>query len=215
MHGVARERTVRRGYGYLMLSAHHAPAEVVGGPGRSNDAGRDDLVLLRAAARIPFDMPYTLYHVGVLIGETDFEGDGNPRNPRHLAGIFRPTSYGRRIMPQLSGILTAGADLKDELIERGLSEEGMSSGDVTDLLETSAAGRRVIDIGRTLSEVELRDPQGKTLEFTSIGFMDMAELARLTRRLECEPDVDLEALPEGAPEFIVSATLRAETSPSD
>ena len=160
-------------------------------------------------------MPYVLYHVGVLIGETDFEGDERAPNRRHLAGVFRPTAYGRRIMPQLSGILTAGADLKDEIIERGLSEEDMESDDVTDLLETSAAGRRVIDIGRTLSEVELRDPEGKPLEFTSIGFMDMAELARLMRRLECESDVDLETLPEGAPEFIVSAALRGDRSLAD
>jgi hypothetical protein len=111
-------------------------------------------------------------------------------------------------MPQLSGIMTAGADLKDELTARGVSEDEMDRDDVIDLLETSDPGRRVMDIGRTLSEVELRDPSGAQLEFASIAFVDMHELSKLSRRLGCEPDVDLEALPPDAPEFIVSATLQ-------
>jgi hypothetical protein len=39
---------------------------------QSKDVGRRDLVLVREAAVIFSAMPYTLYHVGVLIGETDF-----------------------------------------------------------------------------------------------------------------------------------------------
>jgi hypothetical protein len=151
-------------------------------------------------------MPYTLLHCGVFIGETDFEGE--QRNGHHRAGIFRPTAYGRTLLPRLTGILTIGADLKDELRQRGVAENDMEREVAEELLETSPAGRRLIDLGRVLSDVELHGPGGERLEFASIAFMNMQELGRLTRRLDCPADVDFEALPEGAPEFLVSVTFR-------
>jgi hypothetical protein len=153
-------------------------------------------------------MPYTLWHSGVLIGETDFEGE--ERHGQHLAGIFRPTIYGRELFPRLTGMLTAGADMKDEMASRGLSEDTMNGDDVVDLFETTAAGKKVVDIGRALSEVELRDPSGHALEVASLAFIDLDELAALSERLGCEAAEDLRLLPPEAPRFIVSATLRAQ-----
>ena len=154
-------------------------------------------------------MTYTLWHCGVLIGETDFEGQGQPQHPRHLAGIFRPTSYGRDVFPKLTGFMSAASELKDAMKARGLSEESMETEDVVDFFETTAAGRKMVDIGRELSQVELRDPSGARLEFTSIAFIDLTELTALARKLELDSTVStLDSLPPEAPQLVVSATLR-------
>jgi hypothetical protein len=159
-------------------------------------------------------MPYTLWHSGVLIGETDFEGDDseNLRGRRHLAGAFRPTPYGRELLPRLCGMLTAAADLKEELVRRGLDADDAAPDEIEDLFETTTAGAHIVDIGRVLSEIELRAPSGGTLEVVSMGFLDLGELSRLSRRLDCEePPVQDEVpvmLPSHVPEFLVSVTLR-------
>lgn len=57
-------------------------------------------------------------------------------------------------------------------------------------------------------EVELRAPDGAPLQIASIGFMDLAELASLGRRLDCNRTVDAPSVPPGGPEFVVSVTLR-------
>ena len=165
-------------------------------------------------------MPYTLWHAGVLIGETDFEGDRrDPRRKggRHLVGVFRPTGYGRRLLPRLCGILTAMSDLKDEVDRRGLDADDLPPDTLEELFVSTTAGAHVIDIGRVLSEVELRSPMGGTLEVASMGFMDLAELASLSRRLGVEdggepdivepPIVESDASRPNIPEFLVSVTL--------
>lgn len=155
-------------------------------------------------------MPYKLWHSGVLIGETDFEEHG--RHSRQFVGVFRPTLYGREIFPRLTGIMSAATALREELRERGLCAESMDGDDTMDLLETTAAGRKVVDIGRALSEVELRHPDGRTLEFASIAFMDVEEIRVLGRRLNVAAAPEPDALPQGAPRFMVSVTLRSKTT---
>lgn len=157
-------------------------------------------------------MPYTLWHCGTLMGETDFEdarGSETPRGrPRfHMAGAFRPTEYGRRLLPRVCGILTAGADLKEELGRRGLDPDSAPPEVVEQLFETTAAGAHIIDIGRVLSEIELRAPGGQTLAVASMGFMELAELAFLSQRLAGDDDVAIRPLQPGTPEFLVSVTL--------
>jgi hypothetical protein len=158
-------------------------------------------------------MPYTLWHCGVLIGETDFEEGG--RRPPQYVGVFRPTEYGRGVFPRLTGMLTAASGLKDELGARGLSEEEMSREEVENLLDNTPDGNKVLDIGRALSEVELRDPEGRVLEFKQIAFIDLAELAALSRRLGCTADPEWETLPPEAPQYIVSVTLRTGDEPTE
>ena len=153
-------------------------------------------------------MPYTLWHCGVLIGETDFEEPG--RRPPQYAGIFRPTGYGLAVFPRLTGMLTAASGLKNELESRGLSENDMSSDEVEVILDTTPSGRKVLDIGKALSEVELRDPKGLVLEFKQIAFIDLTELAALSRKLGCNEEMDWEGLPSEAPQYIVSVTLGQE-----
>lgn len=158
-------------------------------------------------------MSHTLWHCGVLIGETDFEEDGC--RPPHYAGVFRPTEYGRTVFPRLTGILTAASGLKDELEARGLSDDEMSPEQVANLLDNTRDGPKVLDIGKALSEVELRDPEGRLLEFKQIAFIDLAELAALSRKLGCNGDMEWEGLPPEAPQYIVSVTLRVNQDSSE
>jgi hypothetical protein len=152
-------------------------------------------------------MAYTLWHAGVLMGETDFEQNGG--HPGQRAGVFRPTAYGRKVLPLVSGLLTAAADLKHELETRGMSEDDMSSEDVEDIFKITTAGQKVIDIGRNLADVQLRDASGTVLAFSSIAFIDVGELAHLMDRLGCCSEEQRDAVDdEHAPEFIVSATIR-------
>ncbi len=154
---------------------------------------------------LPWGMTYTFWHSGVLIGEADLEE--NPDRPQQRSGIFCPTAYGLEIFPRLSGILSAGHALQSHLEARGLDPDAMSRDQVEDVLDNTPAGRRVIDIGRTLSEVELHAPTGGRLAFASIAFTDLLELQALTRELDTDSADDLADLPPDAPRYVVSATL--------
>ena len=122
-------------------------------------------------------MTYTFWHSGILIGESDLEEKSD--NPRQRGGVFRPTAYGLEVFPRISGILSAGHALKTHLEAKGLSPDEMDGDEIEDLLDNTPAGRKVIDIGRMLSEVEMHGPDGRNLEFASIQFSDMLELERL------------------------------------
>ena len=157
-------------------------------------------------------MPFTFWHRDQLIGETDFEDDPpvldrRPGERRHLAGIFRPTAYGRRILPRLCGIMTAGFALKEEFVRRGIDPDDAPPEMIEHLFETTAAGAHIIDLGRALSEVCLRDPGGVKLKVASMGFMDLSELASLSRMLGEPETVDLDHVEAEVAEFLVSVTL--------
>ena len=162
-------------------------------------------------------MAHTLWHRGILIGETNFEcdGSGHARDSArsHLAGVFRPTAHGRRLLPRLCGILSASADLKDELLRRGLDPDDPPPDRIHEVLENTSAGARILDVGRVLSEVELRGPTGAPMRVASMAFMDLAELSSLTTRLDCSAILDHEAVPPRVAEFIVSVTLREPMAP--
>jgi hypothetical protein len=157
-------------------------------------------------------MTYTFWHSGVLIGESDLDYPSG--KPRQIGGMFRPTAYGLEIFPRLTGILSAGHALKSYVDANGLSPDTMSADEVEELLKTTEAGQKVIDIGRTLCDVELRGPDGGRLEFASIAFSDLLEVQRLARELDVAGEVlDLPELPPDMPRYIVSATLSANTPP--
>ena len=157
-------------------------------------------------------MTYTFWHSGILIGESDLE-DGSDR-PRQRGGVFRPTAYGLELFPRLSGILAAGHALKAHLEANGLSPDEMNRQQIDELLDETPAGQQIIDIGRTISEVEMRAPDGQRLEFESIAFSDLAELERLVRELKVGAVDDLPDPTNTAPRYIVSATLRNRTQAS-
>ena len=151
-------------------------------------------------------MTYTFWHSGILIGESDMEEASG--HPRQRGGVFRPTAYGLLVFPRLSGIFTAGHALKNHLDANGLTPEEMDPNEIEALLDKTPAGQKVIDIGRMLSDVEMRAPNGQRLDFASIAFNDLSELQRLARELELGPGHDLADIPADAPRYIVSATLR-------
>lgn len=151
-------------------------------------------------------MAYTFWHSGVLIGESDLEEERD--DPRQCGGVFRPTAYGLEIFPRLTGILTAGYALKTHLDANGLSPEEMDRDELDQLFDTVPAAQKVIDIGRTLADVEMREPDGGTLEFASIGFIDRLEMEQVLREIEGRPLGLPVELPSGAPRYFVSATLR-------
>ena len=150
-------------------------------------------------------MAYTFWHSGILIGESDLEEASD--HPRQHGGVFRPTAYGLEVFPRLSGILTAGHALKRHLEANGLSPDEMERDDLDELFDTTEAGQKIIDIGRMLSEVEMRAPDGLRLEFASIAFSDLLEVQQLARDLELGSAGRLAELPADAPRYIVSATL--------
>jgi len=151
-------------------------------------------------------MPYTFWYCGILIGESDL--DGRRSSPHKRSGAFRPTPYGFELFPRLTGILSAGHALKKLLDEQGLDVDTMDKSQVESLFESTPAGQKIIDIGRTLSDVELRAPDGARLEFTSIAFTDLLEFRTLARELDGGSNEDPNEIPPGAARYIVSATLR-------
>ena len=157
-------------------------------------------------------MTFTFWHSGILIGESDLEASGN--HPGQQGGIFHPTVYGLEVFPRLSGMLSAAAALKSDVEERGFSPETIAPREIAQLLDATAAGRKVIDIGRMLSDVEIRDGDGRHLEFASIAFSDLLEIQRLARELAIGDLDDLTDLPSDAPRYIVSATLRRSPPPT-
>lgn len=155
-------------------------------------------------------MTYTFWHSGVLIGESDLDHRGD--HPGQQGGIFRPTAYGLEVLPRLAGFLSAGHALKTHLEANGLSPDEMGEDEIDGLLDATPAGKKIIDIGRMIADVEMRAPDGQRLEFASIAFSDVMELQRLVRELDGGSDEDLPDLPADAPRYIVSATLRDEAS---
>src|SRR5215831_5300267 len=130
-------------------------------------------------------MAYTFWHCGILIGESEL--DEMSEHPRQRAGMFHPTAYGLSIFPRLTGILSAMHAFTDHCDANGVSPEEMAASEIEKLFDTTPSGRKIIDIGRTLSDVEVRAPDGGRLEFASIGFSDLLELQRLAREMGSDP----------------------------
>src|SRR5829696_5091106 len=126
-------------------------------------------------------MAYTFWHSGVLIGESDLETASG--HPGQRGGVFRPTAYGREIFPRLSGTLTALHGIRTQLEAKGIAPDDARGDQFDDVFDTTPAGRKFLDIGRMLSEVEVRGPDGRRKEFASIAFSDPWEIHRLAKEL--------------------------------
>ena len=153
-------------------------------------------------------MPYTFWYSGILIGESEMEE--GPDNRRQRSGTFQPTAYGLEIFPRLTGIFSAGHALKVHLDAIGLSPDTMNKAQVEQVIDSTPAGQKILDIGRALSDVEMRAPDGTKLEFESIGFTDLLELQQFGRELDPDPSEELAGLAPDAPRYLVSATLRGD-----
>jgi hypothetical protein len=151
-------------------------------------------------------MSYTFYHCGILIGKSDLEAESP--HPRQRGGVFWPTTYGLQVFPRLVGMLSATHALRTHVEANGLCPDDVGPRDIDRLLETTPAGRKILDIGRMLSGVEMRAPDDRRVEFDSIAFSEPMEIKRLARDLRIDSASDLPDLPPDAPRHIVSITLR-------
>jgi hypothetical protein len=152
-------------------------------------------------------MSYTFYHCGIVIGKSDLEG-ASP-DPRQRGGVFWPTTYGLQLFPRLAGMLSATHALRTHLEANGLCPDEADQRVIDELLETTPAGRRIIDIGRMVIDVEMRAPDDRRVEFASIAFSEPMEIKRLAQDMRIEAASDLPDLPSDAPRHIVSVMLRA------
>ena len=150
-------------------------------------------------------MAYTFWHRGVLIGESDLEAGST--HPRQRGGVFWPTAYGLQLLPRLSGMLSAAHALNTHLDANNLVRETMEPHEIEALLDNTPAGQKIMDIGRMLSDVEMRAGDGRRLEFTAIAFSEPLAVRTLARELGVTGADEPIDLPPDAPRYVVSATL--------
>jgi hypothetical protein len=152
-------------------------------------------------------MSYTFYHCGIIIGRSDLEAVAP--HPRQRGGVFWPTTYGLQLFPRLTGMLSAMHALKAHLEANGLCPDEVDQRMTDELLETTVAGRKIIDIGRMVVDVEMRAPDGRRVELASVAFSEPTEIKRLACEMRIDAASELPDLPTDAPQHIVSVTLRA------
>ncbi|MEX2152532.1 MAG: hypothetical protein WD825_04285 [Gemmatimonadaceae bacterium] len=155
-------------------------------------------------------MPYTLWHLDKLVGETGFEHAGPA--PGQRLGMLRPTPYGYEVVPQMCGFLAASFALKKEMERRGFVSDDQADG-MLGVLEHSAEGNRVVGIVKHLAELELRAPDGDRQTINSIAVTDLRELAALVKDIGSEPEFENQAMEEdGRPRYLISATFEVAGS---
>jgi hypothetical protein len=160
---------------------------------------------------IPYAMPYTLWHLDKLVGETGFEHAGPA--PGQRLGMLQPTPYGYEVVPQMCGFLSASFALKKEMERRGFVSPDDQADGMLGVLEHSAEGNRVVGIVKHLAELELRAPDGARQTIKSIAVTDLRELAALVKHIGSEPEFENEAMEkDGRPRYLISATFDAAGS---
>jgi hypothetical protein len=148
-------------------------------------------------------MTYTFRHAGTLMGDASMQK--SPTNRWQRAGIFKPNAYGLELLPRLTCLLTASYELKQALVERGLPPDDLRQPEALELIETTSGGRKMIDVGRVLSKIEVRDPDGHPVRIASIAFSDIRELQSLTRLMKIDNQEILQ-VPAEESRYIVSFT---------
>lgn len=82
----------------------------------------------------------------------------------------------------------------------------MNRDQVEQIFDSSGAGQKIIDIGRTVSEVEARTADGTRLIFESLGFIDTMEYSLMLCELEGRDASEAKPVMDG-PRYAVSGTL--------
>jgi hypothetical protein len=170
-------------------------------------------------------MPYSIWLRGRLIGETDFDHPGPQQGMR--AGFFRPTDYGREVLPFISAMLPASYALKKAMMRRGYDPNSGSAAEMAAMLDGSEEGARVLAIGRELSHIEIHDPAGGCRAFRVIAISNLREIALMAGDMGL-PDAQRamtlglgrpersegSAAPAGEPVYLASVTFADESSPT-
>jgi hypothetical protein len=92
----------------------------------------------------------------------------------------------------------------------GVSIDVLEPEAISDLMDTSPAGRPFNEVARLASQIEVRAPEGMRIELASIAFSDLVRLERSLRELGLETVNGSCELPAGWPTVVVSAVLRAK-----
>lgn len=156
-------------------------------------------------------MTYTFWHSGTLMGESDLALPST--KPGQQGGVFHPTAYGLTLLPRLTCALSAGRAFQQQIEAMGRRAEDLSNDEIASLVETSDATRTMIELGRILSKVELRAPDGRAIAIQSIAFSDVEELRNMGRSLGGAAAAVM-TLPVDAPRYLVSATTLAQPTSS-
>ncbi len=151
-------------------------------------------------------MTYTFYHCGIVIGHSDLEAPSS--HPTLHGGVFWPTTYGLQLFPRLAGMLSATHALRTHIEANDLCPDAVDESVIDESLETTPAGRKILGLGRTLIDVEMRAPDNGRVEFAWVAFSEPAEIKRLAHELRIDAADDLPDLPPDAPRHIVSVMLR-------
>jgi hypothetical protein len=83
------------------------------------------------------------------------------------------------VLPRLTGILTTGQAFRTVVDSPGRSVDDLQAGEVEALLSETDVGRAMIELCRRVSRVELRGPDGRRIEVTSLSFSDIDEIRKV------------------------------------
>lgn len=140
-------------------------------------------------------MPYTLWHNNQLIGQTDFELRGHA--PKQRAGVFRPDPAGLALVPAIAGVHRALFEFERMAARRKLSEDEM-----IDAMGTTPEGMRVVECGKVISELQLRDDWGNVVAYETVALLDLTQFSKWQLRNEAR------ALAKKKHHYMISATMK-------
>jgi hypothetical protein len=157
-------------------------------------------------------MPYTVWLHGKQIGETKFE---LPSPKRKLAGTLHPTEIGLRMLPAVTAMAPALFAFGDMCRRKGLtpnSIERQSAAKAREIVGETPEGQRLMAAAEQVAAVEVRDPDGRVIEWESLAITDIDWLVSYAHRLENgeEPREKAEGKPP-APDpikFMISLTKK-------
>lgn len=164
-------------------------------------------------------MPYTLWSRDTHVGDTDFSLGEQTANRR--VGVFQPTAPGLMLLPGITDMAPALLALNAVIERDGLSDDDMERLLQDDeWIERMPEMRRMMASARHISDLQLRDPDGRPLAVESILVSDLDELKRLATadddQHDDEPAEGAAPEPSQPPEpvrFIISVTLASSPAP--
>ena len=160
-------------------------------------------------------MRHTLWIGDQQIGETHFElrTVGARR-----AGMFRPTDFGRNVLPGITDMFPALIAFGELCRREGVDVNDDSPESASAALDTfggTAEGQRVISAAKRISAITVRDAAGRTIHWESLAISDLELLAKLAAKQK-PGNRAVVASPPGSGSYVVSLTLaRADRSLPD
>ena len=158
-------------------------------------------------------MPYSVWKNGEKVGETRLELSPAPRK---RAGVFHPTAFGLTVLPGITAMAPALFDFGEMCKAQGVDVEDDRPETAERAFETFAntpEGQRVQAAASCISDLELRDSTGRTLQWESIMISDMTAIVELAGRRRHGAADQLKMLPGDPIRFMISTTL-ADQYPS-